>query len=116
MDGSFLQRLKIAVHTALPLPSESILILAGLTLYLATCIFTRHALTWAWALVPGLALAMALESWEIWDHYGPEGLAKASLGELAAILGRHARDVLILNLAPLAVFLSAHAIARLTHD
>ena len=89
------------------------MILVGLGLYLATCLITRHALTWAWALVPGLCLALVLESWEVWDHYRLAGLAKAEARDLLAIALRHAKDVLIVNLAPIAVFLAAHVLDRL---
>lgn len=113
MDGSFLQRVKLVFHMLLPLSGDAILILAGLCVYLATCIITRHALTWAWALVPGLCLALVLEAWEIWDHYGLPGLSRQEPHALFAIVFRHARDVLITNLGPLAVFLAAHLLARI---
>ena len=112
MDGSFLHRLKLAIQMLLPLSGDAVMIFVGLGAYLATCLITRHALTWAWALAPGLCLALAVEAWEIWDHYRLVGLARTEREELLAIAIRHSRDILIVNLAPFAVFVTAHVLAR----
>ena len=113
MDGNFLQRLKFVVHMLLPLSGDAVLILLGLITYLATCLLTRHPLTWAWALVPGLCLAVALEIWEIWDYYGRTGLSDLGGAGIVPIAVRHSRDILIMNLAPLAVFVAAHILGRI---
>lgn len=105
-----MQRLKEGL-TAI-LPGELILILLGLGCYLATCLVLRRPLTWAWALVPGLALSLMIEAWEIWDHYGAAGLARSSGGQIAAILGRHLKDIAIMNLPAVAVFAVAVWLAR----
>lgn len=115
MDGSFLHRLKLVLHM-LPLSADAIMILAGLGLYLATCLVTRHALTWSWALLPGLCLILAVEAWEIWDHYGLDGLARQGTQGLLAILGRHARDVVVFNLGPVGVFAAAYLLERLARS
>lgn len=112
MDGSFLQRLKLAIHMLLPLSGDAVMVFVGLGAYLATCLVTRHALSWAWALVPGLVLAVALETWEVWDHYRLVGLARSGPLGLLEIAARHSRDVLIYNLAPFSVWASAYLLER----
>ena len=97
----------------LPLSGDAVLILLGLITYLATCLLSRHPLTWAWALVPGVCLAIVLEAWEIWDYYGHAGLDELSQAGVFSVAARHSRDVLIMNLAPLAVFLAAHVAERI---
>lgn len=116
MDGSFLHRLKLVLHMVLPLSADAIMILAGLGVYLATCLVTRHALTWGWALLPGLCLILAVEAWEIWDYHRLAGLARQGPQGLLAIMARHARDVLVFNLGPVAVFVAAYLLERLTRD
>ena len=116
MDGSPLDRLKHFVLTAVGLSPEALLVLLGLVCYLATCLIARQPLTWAWALVPGLCLSIALEAAEVWDHYGAEGLAKAGPGDLAGIVLRHGKDVLVTNLAPVLVFLTALVLAAAPDD
>ena len=113
MDGSFLQRLKLTVHMLFPLSGDAVLVLVGLGAYLATCLVTRHALTWGWALMPGLVLVLALEAWEVWDHYRLAGLSRTGPMGLLEIAARHSRDVLIFNLAPVAVWASANLLDKL---
>jgi hypothetical protein len=112
MRGSWLERCKRALVTVLPFPGELFLVLAGLGCYLGTCAILRRPLSWAWALVPGLCLSLAIEGWEIWDHWGAAGLA--ARGQLLAILGRHMRDVLVMNLPAAAVFATALWFERTT--
>ena len=96
----------------LPLSSDAILVLAGLAVYLATCLVCRHPLTWGWALAPGVCLAVLLEAWEIWDSYGQAGLAKLGASGLLPVAAEHSSDVLVMNIAPLAVFAAACAMRR----
>ena len=112
MDNSILDRLKTLVHALVPLSGDVILVVLGLFCFAATLLIARQPPTWAWALLPGLGLALAIEGWEIWDHYGAAGLARASARDLIAILWRHSRDVAVFNLAPIAVFLGAVAWQR----
>lgn len=97
----------------LPVSSDAILVFLGLGFYLAACLVTRRPLTWAWALLPGFCVSVILEGWEIWDHYGMQGLLKLEARGLVAILVRHSRDVLVTNLAPSLVFLVALSLERL---
>ena len=97
----------------LPLSGDAILILIGLAAYLGTCIVSRHPLTWAWALLPGVALAVLLEGWEIWDFHGPAALGEFGPAGIANLAVRHSRDILIMNLAPVTVFLAAHGLRRI---
>lgn len=83
--------------------------MAGLVIYLATCLLARQPLIWAWALLPGVVLAALFEGWEILDHYGAAGLLRTSARDLAIILARHSRDIAVANLGAGAVFLSALA-------
>jgi len=85
---------------------------SGLVFGLATCLIARQPLTWIWALAPGLCLSVALEFAEIWDHYGAEVLAKTPSKDLAVILLRHSKDVLITNSAPFLTFLTAVVLAE----
>ena len=94
----------------LPLSGETFLILAGIGCYLGTCAILRRPLSWAWALIPGLCLSLVIEGWEIWDHWGGSGLAIR--GQVLAILGRHMKDVLIMNLPASAVCLTAIWVGR----
>lgn len=111
----FLHRLKLLSQTALPVSGDTVLVWLGLACYLATCLISRRALTWAWALVPGFLISVAIEGLEIWDHYGPQGLNKAGARGLTGIVLRHARDVAVMNAAPAIVFLVAILIERAGH-
>ena len=112
MRASWLEHVKRAVASVLPFPGEVILGIAGLGCYLGTCAILRRPLSWAWALVPGLCLSLAIEAWEIWEHWGAPGLAVR--GQVLAILGRHMKDVLIMNLPAVAVFATALWLERTT--
>ena len=116
MDPSPLDRLKHFILSTVGLAPEALLVLLGLVCYLATCLIARQPLTWAWALVPGLCVSVALEAAEVWNHYGAEGLAKATPADLLGIGLRHARDVLVTNLAPVLVFLTALLLAGAPDD
>jgi len=107
MDLSLLQRAKQLLQSVLPLSGEAILIFLGLACYLLSCLVLRRPLSWAWALVPGLLLAVLLEGLEILNHYGLRGLGGLAPGELAAVVGRHSKDVIVMNLAPALVALAA---------
>jgi hypothetical protein len=106
MDGSWLARAKQTLISLSPFPAEVWFVLAGLGCYLATCAIARRPLTWVWALVPGLCLSLAIEGWEIWDHWG--GREVALRGQLAGILARHLKDVALMNLPPAAVVAFMH--------
>lgn len=105
MGVSRLDHIKRTLISVLPFPGETILVLAGMGCYLGTCAILRRPLSWAWALVPGLCLSLTIEAWEIWDHWRVPGLAVR--GQTLAILGRHMRDVLVMNLPAAAVFATA---------
>ena len=107
-----LQQLKLFILSVVGISPETLLVLLGLGCYLATCLIARQPLTWIWALAPGLCLSVALEFAEIWDHYGAEVLAKTPSKDLAVILLRHSKDVLITNSAPLLTFLTAVVLAE----
>ena len=70
----------------------------------------RRPLSWVWALVPGLCLSLALEAWEIWDHWGAQGFAIR--GQTLAILARHFKDVALVNVPPAAIVATAHWLER----
>ena len=102
MRVSWLGRIKRALISILPFEGETLLVLIGVGCYLGTCAILRRPLSWAWALVPGMCLSLAIEAWEIWDHWGSPGLALRGNG--LAILGRHMKDLLVMNLPAAAVF------------
>jgi len=112
MSGSWLERVKRMVVSILPFPGAVFLVLAGMGCYLGTCALLRRPLSWAWALVPGLCLSLLIEAWEIWDHWGAPGISVR--GQVPAILGRHMKDVLIMNLPAVAVFATAFWLERTT--
>jgi hypothetical protein len=109
---SWLDRIKGTLISVLPFPAETLLVVAGLGCYLGTCVILRRPLSWAWALVPGLCLALTIEAWEIWDHWSAPGLSVR--GQVLAILGRHMKDVLVMNLPAVAVFATALWLERAT--
>ena len=110
MHGPWLERVKHTLVSIFPLPAEALLVLAGLGCYLGTCAILRRPLTWVWALVPGLCLSLAIEAWEIWDHWGGPGVAVR--GQVLGILGRHLKDVALMNLPPAAIVATAHWLER----
>ena len=112
MQTSLLQRLKVYVLSVLNVSPDLLLAFLGLVCFLVTCLIARRPLTWIWALAPGLCLAVALEAAEIWDYYGAKGLAKTTVAEGLGILSRHAKDVLVMNLAPLLVLFVARLLDR----
>jgi len=107
-----LERAKDLVRSLLGVSPDALLMLAGLGCFLATCLLARRSLAWPWALVPGLCLAVALEAVEIWSHYGARGLLESGARDLAAILARHLRDVLIMNAGALLVLVVASVLSR----
>ncbi len=111
-----LDRLKALLRDGLGLAPDAILVFLGLGIFLATCLIGRRPLTWAWALLPGLGLALFLEAVEVWQHYGAQGLKSATAAQLAGIVLRHARDLLVMNLAPVMVFGAAVLLQRLSQD
>lgn len=108
-----LPQLKDFLRAQLGVYPDVIIVVAGLACFLITCLVARRPLAWAWALVPGICLALAVEAWEIWQHYGARGLTAASVRELAGIIWRHARDVLVMNLAPAVVVVVASLSRRI---
>ena len=113
-EESPLQTLKYFVRAAFNVSPEALFILFGLGCYLVTCLIARRPLIWAWALVPGFCLAVALEAVEVWDHYRMRGLLMAEARDIAGIVWRHSKDVLVMNLAPLMVFSTATLLDRMT--
>lgn len=112
MTQSLLHRVKSLAQTLLPVSNDALLVILGLGCYLATCLILRRPLDWHWALLPGLTAAFLLESWEIWDHYGADGLAQLAARDVLAMLLRHSGDILLMNAAPFAVYLTARLLAR----
>lgn len=110
MTPSWLERFKSTLISVLPLPGALFLVLAGLGCYLGTCAILRRPLSWVWALLPGLALSLAIEAWEIQDHWGASGFALR--GQTLAILGRHLKDVAIMNLPPAVIVAVAQWLER----
>ena len=113
MDASLFVRLKDFIQQDLGLPSETILVWLGLACFLAACLVMRRAFTWPWALVPGLCLAIGLETLDILDHYSLQGFLGSPSREMAEILLRHSKDVAITNLAPLMIWLTAMVLTKL---
>lgn len=107
-----MDRLKQLLLDHLPLSADALLLLLGLLCYLGSCLVFRRPLTWPWALLPGLLLALAIEAAEIWAFHGGAGLGRAGAGGLAAIVGRHLRDVAVMTLPSVLVFLAALVLAR----
>ena len=98
------RRFKDGLTGGLGLSPDAVLAFLGLTCFLATCLIAGKPLTWAWALLPGLCLALLIEAAEIVDHYGLRGFFALGTAGVADVLFRHGRDVLVANLAPLLVF------------
>ncbi len=105
MTESWLQTIKGSI----PIPGPAVLVLAGLGCYLVTCFVARRPLTWAWALAPGICLSVLIESWEVWDYYDAAGFGGSSV---LGIVGRHVKDVAVMNALPVAVFVVASLLAQ----
>ena len=116
MQDSLLQRVKGFVQSVLDVSPDLLLVFLGLGCFLTTCLIARRPLTWVGALVPGLCLSVILEAMEIWGHYGTEGLAKTGASDLARILLRHAKDILIMNLAPSLILGTAILLDRFSSE
>ena len=97
------ERLKAIVQSELDISPDVIFVVIGLALFLITCLIVRRPLSWPWALIPGLCVSIIVEAAEISDQYGLHGLTEKNAKDLAVILLRHSRDILAMNLAPLAV-------------
>ena len=108
-----LEYLKDFARSAIGLSPDTMLVFLGLGCFLITCLIARQPLTWAWALLPGILISIVLESIEIWDHYGIKGFFGEETLNIAAILLRHSKDVLIMNLGPLLVVLVANLLDEL---
>ena len=111
-----LTSLKDSLRSGLGVSPDALLVLLGLGCFLVTCLIAVRPLSWAWALVPGVCIAVILEGLEIRDHYGAQRLLDASAGDIAAIFWRHARDVLLMNLGPVLVVLVAFLVGRASVD
>jgi len=107
-----LATLKQVMQSAVPLSGDAILILAGLVLYVASSLVLRHPFYRPWALLPGLAISIAIEGVDIVDHYGVSAIVTADAKQLLAIVERHARDVLVFNLAPVLIMIAARFVPR----
>jgi hypothetical protein len=105
-----LDRIKETLLALVPLQAETLLVLLGLVCHLATCLILRRPLSWLWALVPGLVLAVALEAFEIWQHWLAPGLSLR--GQVLGILGRHLRDVALVTVPPALVAAAASWLER----
>ena len=60
----------------------------------------------------GLLTSVAIEGFDIIDHYGVSGVISADAKLLSEILARHAKDVIVFNLAPILVAISARFVRR----
>ena len=112
MEGSIFARLKAALLSGLPLSADALQVYAGLICYLAACLVMGRPLAWPWALAAPLGLTLLVEGAEIIDYYGVAGLTRLGAGELGRMLLRHLRDVAVVMLAPLLVFIAALVIVR----
>jgi hypothetical protein len=95
--------LKQSILSTFPVSADAILILGGLGAYLASSLILRRPFLGFRALIPGFVISILIESSEILDQYGMLGFLSAGPGQLSAILLRHAKDVVIFNLAPVLV-------------
>lgn len=103
-----LGNLKDFFRSILGVSPDAIFVLAGLACFLVTCFLAGRPFSWVWGLLPGLLLSVVVEALEIWMHYGIQGLMAAEAASLGAILLRHGRDVVLMNLAPVMVVIVAN--------
>lgn len=102
---------------AIPGLSPDVLrLLLGLGLYVATCFVAGRGLGWAWALVPGLSLAVLIEAVEVVDHYGTRVLLESGAREMLTIGLRHGRDVAVMNAIPVMVVVVVNLLSRTSAD
>lgn len=105
--ASYIQQYKTLIRSAIPVSSDALLVLLGLSIYLVTCLVFRLPFSSSLALLPPLLVSILLEGWEIVDYYGFEGVAASSSSKIMVIVLRHSKDVLVFNLAPVLVCLAA---------
>ena len=108
MASSRLRNFKDRILGLLGITPDVLLIFLGLACFLATCLIAGRPFGWAWALLPGICLGALIEGVEIVDHYGLRGFFGLPSGNIADVLLRHSRDILVMNLAPLLVWIAAH--------
>lgn len=107
MASSTLRHLKDTVLGLLGISPDVLMVFLGLVCFLATCLIAGRPFGWAWALLPGICLGALIEGVEIVDHYGLRGFFGLSFGNMVDILLRHSRDILVMNVAPLLVWIAA---------
>ena len=95
-----LQKMKFFIRDQLGLPPFAVLMVAGLAAHLVLNALLRKSPTSAWGLLATLVLGVALESYEIWLHYGTLGLTAPGNDALSTILSRHGLDVAKMAAAP----------------
>ena len=96
-----LQQIKSFILDRLGLPPSAVLVVVGCAAHLALNALLRKSPTSAWGLLAPFVMGVALESYEIWLHYGNQGLAAPGNDPLLVILGRHGLDVVKMLAAPL---------------
>lgn len=112
-----LARLKAFLQSELGISADVMFVVMGLALFLLTCLIFRKPVWWAWALVPGLCISILIEAMEIRDHYGGfAGLSEQSAKEIAFILLRHSRDILVVNVLPLVVVVGSAVWVRVSSE
>jgi len=102
-----LEYLKDIARSVTGVSPDTMFVFLGLGCFLATCLVAQRPLTWAWALIPGYCISIVRETVEIWDHYGTKGLVESETIDVATIFLRHSKDILVMNLGLLLVFLVA---------
>lgn len=106
-----LRQIKGWLREQLALEPWMVLMTAGLLTHVALNLLLRKSPFSAWGLLAPLVLGVALEGYEIWDHYRGALLAPGS-DPLLQILLRHLLDVARMLAAPLLLVLAGLVLTR----
>ena len=110
MPGSnLIQGLKSLLRDHAGIPAPVLFVSTGTGAFLVTNWLLGNRWFSPWGLCGAAMLGIAIESYEIWDHYKNQDLFSSDARVLATILGRHATDILWMLAVPAAlVFLGTH--------
>ena len=101
------EALKSLLRDQLGVAPWLVLMTVGLTVHLAANVLSRRSATSPFGLLAPLALGLAIEAIEVWQHYGRIGLFAQGNDPPWRIAARHGRDVVVMLALPLALVLAA---------
>lgn len=98
-----MQYLKSLLRDHIGIPVPIVLAFSGCLLHLALVLLLRKPLTSPLGLLGPLVAGIALEGYEIFDHYRTDGLFAAGADPLYIIIARHSTDLLAMLAVPVLI-------------